>query len=406
MELTLELLTGSHAGAARVVDGNRDFSVGTKPGSTWMLPMTGDALAQARVSKDRKGFVVEAEGDVQLEGQPIGDGGIHQLGHGNHIHIAGMALRLMIGQASSGFPSGTTTSQVVPTISSILSDVAPGGNTAQGPLPGRTGEEWLEELTNVTEQQPQVSWKHAEAYGEAETPSPLGPAPTGGAAPALSTYLPDDWDAPGDKQNQVTQSPSPTDTTRVPNSKPSPPRERPDARLTSGVKAFLKAAEILPEEMDGPVEEHMAMFGRALRVLLEGVAEIETEQSKLLMELDASQMNESKKVSSDLLLAGGDPKLVVPSIRARIDRLVTTERAIADVTLSNLAAAQELLDPEIVSTSTTQKSGLRARLSPDAAAWNEYRRRWEEGGALLSFTSFSHKIQDRLNDILNAEQIE
>ncbi len=374
MRLTLELLTGPETGAARVIDGSRTFLVGTRSGATWHLSVPAAADALLRIRHEAKGFLAEAEGDVTIEGAPAGDGRPRSIGHGSRFTIAGIDLRATIAQAPGTRPGIGMAG--APSVTAILADVTPGGELAQGILPGRTGEEWLDELTRDTRPPAQMEWSEIGLYG-ATAPSPLGPVgPAEGSAPRLATFLPDDWDAPSDSQNRVTQFREPAGAApRVGKAKAAGP-----AVLDPAIRAFLRAADILPEEIDGPLEAEMAGLGQLLHALQDAIQRIETAQARVLAEFDTadglSRHDASSSGMGALLLTGGDVQLAAATLVGRADRIIELQNTIVEGARACLSEARRHLDPDAIAQESQRLGGVRTRLSPDAAAWALYKSRF------------------------------
>ncbi|NJM84698.1 MAG: hypothetical protein HC844_21720, partial [Tabrizicola sp.] len=286
MRLTLELMTGPETGAARIVDGSRTFSVGNRPGATWYLSGAGSGAGDGilRIRHERNGFLAEAEGDVAIEGAPAGDGKSRSIGHGSRFTIAGIELRATIAQTAGAARRGPGRSGA-PTVTAILADVTPGGDLAQGLLPGRTGEEWLDELTRDTRPAPETDWSEVGRYGAAPASPLRAPLSADDGRPRLSTYLPEDWDAPSDSQNRVTQFREPAGAVPKPFAQVEPDR----SALDPAIRAFLRGADILPEEIDGPIEQQMAGLGELLRALHEAIDRIEMAQSRVMAELETPE---------------------------------------------------------------------------------------------------------------------
>ena len=185
MKLIVEMIDGPEAGAVRMIDGSVPFVIGTSPDALWKIS---PFEAPARLELRRRGgdFAILADGDVSVEGQSISDGVERTIHHGATVQIAGAILRARIEQDQMGmgridmFADASAT-----TISSILSDVTPGGENADGILPGRGGEDWLDSVIgggSARPALPEPSWG-----GETQT--------EGGPLILSQPMLPDDWAA-------------------------------------------------------------------------------------------------------------------------------------------------------------------------------------------------------------------
>ncbi len=400
MRLTLELIQGSGSGTTRIVDGTRAFSVGTAPGANWVLPGASQTGGRIVLRSTPQGYVLEGDGHVTLEGQPVGDGMQRGVGHGSRIGIGDFVLRAMLVQDQRAADSGFSILSA-PTISAILSDVTPGGQTARGPLPGRTGEEWLDALSLDTRPAPGKDWATLGLFGSEGTDPPL-PAPD--RPSPLSTFLPDDWDTPRNPQNQTTQSRAPSGSLAI-----LPLRDRPQDAPAAGslpdpaVRAFIRAAGLLPDDLSGPVERQMEMLGHILRALLDGVARIEAAQARAaseIMEQDGhSPAGSAGLMEAAMLLAGDQPQRAALYVTQYLDRLAGWPPAVIEAARGCLAEARAALDPAVIAAGVASGGGLRARTAPAGAAWAAYRRRWNvPDGPPLSDAALAKRLRDLLNE--------
>lgn len=393
MHLTLELLDGPDAGAARSVDGSHAFSVGTTPGVTWALSGTGGDAA-VTIRRTAGGFEMDVQGDVSIEHQAITDGTTVPVAHGSLIGIAGLGLRASLAQPQStpllasavGAGSG-------PTISSILSDITPGGDTAQGPLPGRGGEAWLDQATQDRDQNDsRADWGSLGSYGA----RPAAPAWQDTATPqtgkGLSTFLPDDWDTPSDRQNRVTQSRAVSSAAGLTRDEPAKikPKSR---RQPVAVRAFFEAAGLVPEELEaldaGDLKDQMANAGAALRLMLDAVSELEASHARARSEMDIAPpeapTHDRTAVDPLMVLADRDGT-TLSALRNRIDMLSTSQTGLIDAVSAHLGALSDTLDPAMIKAQVASTGGFGHRIAPAASAWRLYEELWHQRAPLATQT--------------------
>ncbi|RVV98301.1 hypothetical protein EKE94_05055 [Mesobaculum littorinae] len=455
--LTLTLRSGAAAGAARMTDGSRPFSVGTAPGCTWTLPPDdGAALPSepASIAIRRSGdrFVVEGSGMVEIGGHPLQDGAEVPLHHGSDLVIGAHRLSVHVSQSSTGDDAGRGPTDAFfdahqPTISAILSDVSPGGDGASGPLPGRTGEEWLDSLTSTgpgSSRSSRPDWDRLGRFGaatgpeqggvpradnplpprgahpaprtdtplpDALGPDPLGPAPRepdplaarpSGTDPLGSSrgqLLPDDWNAPvSDTGNRIAQGAANRQSVSFGDPAPQEPAARrtgPDARL------LREALGLYEGEIDAPDATQLANAGTALATSLGGLAEIERALSRALADLNVPQplpaaMDHATLDPGSLLSDHrGDTCL---ALSRRVQAIVARQTALIDSLQADLAAAREMFDPETIRAAVASRGGAAARLSPARAAWDEYCRRRTAEDAPLTPAALRRQLAARIDD--------
>lgn len=396
MRLTLELVDGPHAGATRAVDGSTPFTVGTRRGAAWLLP-GGTASASITIRRSHEGFRAETTGGITIEGHAISDGTTVALGHGSRIGIGGLTLAVTLTQNVPADISGRYAGLGQPTISSILSDITPGGDSAQGPLPGRGAEEWLESITRSRSPAPRADWGALGTFGGIAQPAAL-PDPL---AKPFATHLPDDWDAPGDRANRIAQAQVSATALSI-----SPPKTQPDVgkvgRSVGTIDPLLEAAAVLQGEVDGPVERQLANAGAALRLALDGIARLEEVIARLRTELDvpaAGPAADPATLNPAMILSDTDG-FGIRALAARIAALEAAQLAFTEGARAHLAEVRLTLDPASITTAVASRRGLRDRLTPAARAWAEYSARFgsdDAGGAsALSDKALARAINARL----------
>jgi hypothetical protein len=398
MRLTLELIDGAQSGATRAVDGSTPFAVGTRRGANWLLPGgTGPGLVTIR--RTPEGFRAEAAGDVSIEGHPIADGTTVTLGHGSRIGIGGLTLAVALTQDVLSDAGSRTPALGQPTISSILSDVTPGGDGASGPLPGRSAEEWLESVTRSRGPAARTDWSELGAFGtNSDRPAAL-PDPL---AKPLATYLPDDWDTPSDRMNRVAQAQVSTIALAVGQAKAEPDNVKP-LRPPRDIRPLLDAAAVQRGEVEGPPDRQLANAGAALRLALDGIARLETliARQRTELHLPAPAQSEDPATLNAALILSDVDGLAVQALTARIAALEAAQSAFVEGARDHLSALRQSLDPTSIKAAVASRGGLGDRLAPAARAWAEYRARFgdeaRDGASALSDKALARAIGARLD---------
>ncbi|WP_299969546.1 hypothetical protein [uncultured Roseobacter sp.] len=408
--LTLTLMTGPAAGTARRTDGTRSFSVGTGPDHSWVLPADNDAPGRDAIVIRRagEGFVIESRGTVTLGGHPVGERAEVALHHGAEVMIGAHLLSVGVNQQSSSIADGGQVDAfrdaAQPTISAILADVSPGGEAALGPLPGRTGEEWLDSLTDTAAQRGRSArdWSSIGAYGdtpEADDPlmrsEPRDPLSGGGGR-----SLPDDWNAPtSDSSNRIAQDASNRQSVRLGRAEAAPTPRR---SQSSDARILREAAGLYDGEVDAPDEIQLANAGTALASTLSALAELERTFGRALGDLDLSP---TKGAAAEQ--AAFDPGAILSDLRGdtcialarRIAALNTRQAALIDGLLAIIAEARDSFDPDAIAAGVAARGRFRDRLRPGGAAWEEHKRRWAQNAAPLDPETLRATLAAMIDDV-------
>lgn len=376
MKLKVELITGPQAGALREVDGTHPFTIGTTPEAHWHLSGLAQA-ASVEIRRDAEGFVLDPTGAVTIEGQPVTETQVLRLGQGSQIGLGGALLRASVTQDAVAGQTGSFARPAQPTISSILSDVTPGGASAQGPLPGRGGEEWLASLTQ-TAPNPAPGAPLIPAFGEGET--------------APNALLPDDWNTPTDDQNSVFQADAPTTSVAIGSSDG---QAEDHNKVDETALALLRALDLTQQDAQLSGVALAQNAGHALRMLLSTLQQMERNHQIFCRELDVQGGSDELPLHAATLLADRDG-LAIGALQGRVQELVESQSALFDGVLEGLREARETLDPVAIQTYSSTTTGLAGRLSPTAQAWREFETRWgtDDTGPLAART-IANKIAVR-----------
>ncbi|MFP7674523.1 hypothetical protein ACG74X_14330 [Marivita sp. S0852] len=407
--LTLTLRTGPAAGTARMTDGSRPFHIGTAPGSTWTLPaseppdtQTADSSVSIRRSGDH--FLCEATGRVELEGRVVPEGAEMPLHHGSELGIGGHRLVAHVDQSgaapASGGPTDAFQEAALPTISAILSDVSPGGDGASGPLPGRTGEEWLDSFTVAPQgrKPTRPEWDRLGAWGEApEGPDPLESATQPDPLGQPGKILPDDWDAPiSDTGNRMVQAPSNQQSFRIADAPAEPDISAPN----TDIRVLREAAGLYEGEVDAPDDIQLANAGTALNTALTGLGRLEAVLDRVLADFDLPARTPDAVQQATL-----DPGAILSdqtgeaclALARRIDAIEARQTAVIEACLATVEAARTTFDPETIRAAVAAKGDPLDRVLPTRAAWAEHCRRWTQDEQPLDSGTLRASVAQRLD---------
>ena len=372
MTLRLEIAEGPAAGAARVLP-EGPFRIATHSDGTgapaWILPGPAEGPPSGAVVARRDGAAVlrAEEGEVAIDGAPLPPGAEAPLGPGAALAVGPHRL------AVRAEAHARDAHRARATISGILSDVTPGGDAAEGLLPGRSGEDWLGELTGGARR---------DALPE------MGPGFGGESLPAGRAVLPDDWlsepardEAPGDDRvEQIAVHRLPADLGTAPPEPVLPPDD--GAALARAARDLHRAAGLAEGEADVPPETQIANAGAALRLLLDAAARLERGLVTALADLDLEPPGGvASPAALDLGAILGDRSgQTAIALSARLDAIGAMQGAVAGALGDHAGEARLALDPASVEAEVASAGGLSARLAPGRARWALYRRRYAPEG--------------------------
>jgi type VI secretion system protein ImpI len=216
-----------------------------------------------------RGFLLrdESVNGVSLTGRELAEGETVRLADGDEISFCGHVLRVCISGDDepdwSDPDSRLAVSDEAPSITTILADVSPGGLGANGLLPGRVGEDWMQTQASAGRRHPLETLPGAEIGWN-------GPPPVS----MLGSPLPQDWDdvsdAGGGNEHVLATSirvslPRTSAWQAAEGSPPPPQQEKDDERL---LNAFLQGYGAALEPV-GDTRLFMHRMGHALRQLVE-----------------------------------------------------------------------------------------------------------------------------------------
>jgi type VI secretion system protein ImpI len=385
--LRLEIAEGPSAGAARVLP-EGPFRVATHPDGTgtpgWVLPSgAGDAAPAGAVLARRGGGTVlrVEEGEVALDGAPVPPGAEVPIGPGVTLAVGSHRLLTRTEGAARDAHRAPAT------VSAILSDVTPGGEAAEGLLPGRTGEDWLGELTG-------------------RAPRDALPDPVAAPLPTGRAVLPEDWlseparDGSGGEarleQVPIHALPADVGVVRAPDA---PPTDDGPA-LARAARDLHRAARLAEGERDAPPETQIANAGAALRLLLDAVAGMERGLHEALAELDLEPPDgppSPAALDPGAILADRSGQTAI-ALAARLEAIERVQEALTGALGYHATEARLALDPASVEGEVARTGGIGGRLAPGRARWAAYRRRYapEDRPAPLSREAITAAVARRL----------
>ena len=341
MALTLRIIEapdGVEAEERRLEAGH--LSLGRSRDASWALldPRRELAGIHAGVECDAFGFVLRAAQALHLDGRMLAPGDAARIEHGAEIVLGAYRLRAAIDGASDlpvgtiGTPGGAGELAGIggaPTISAILADVSPRGETASGPLDGRVAEEWFAET----------------AVPRAPAPEPVagwdGPPPT-------ETMLPDDWNEPvgshfADRTEHAAATSTVVQLGTVTDQRACDHQAPPmvaDASAPAGAASDPVAAFLLAAGLSGGTDAPDATMRRAgalLACLLEDLAERERAAARRYEEAGVSAPPGPAVSLADLLATDRAEMM----LRLRVGAARETESRFADAAARTLDWAAE-----------------------------------------------------------------
>ncbi|APX11998.1 hypothetical protein [Tateyamaria omphalii] len=376
MTLVLEHL---EAGDRRIVQAGQPFTLGTFPDATWSLAHSGkDGGGELRVTADGGGAsVVLVRGTAHLdqralpagEARAVSDGAV--IGLGAHRIAARFRTDLTDARATTA-----------PTISAILADVAPGGITAESPVPARSDDDWIARLTGERKTK-RPDWDRLGSFEhrsevtaeKGERDVSLDTLRSGGA------FLPDDWDmeasegAVSDADARASQSRATGHV--VPAKALSQKNVQVDRRVGPDGLAFLRGAGLSINELDDLTQDAMYALGAMLRTALDGVVDMERAALSRAADHGDEAANlvpgDSIRMILGAVQAGGEASA---DLDARLDALARTHAATHSGAYAFAAAARVLLDPDSLRANATNA----LRVGTATRAWALYEQRFAGGG--------------------------
>ncbi|MDO5611861.1 MAG: hypothetical protein Q4G14_01300 [Paracoccus sp. (in: a-proteobacteria)] len=339
MRLRLELRGGPQAGAARITDLDRPFSVGTDPAATWQLRAAPDVADGTATLHRGPGDRIEATGagNVTLDGALLGERAA-SLGYGAMLIVAGQQVLIQpeAPYRQAGFGDAALS------ISAILSDVTPGGEAAAGPLPGADSGDSPLDIPAQHRPASERYWQQPRAFAPDQSPLSAGQRP----------ILPDNWaaDMPDDAGQLTDRSHQAAASLGRINVNPRPALSDPAAHWPA------------------PDPDISARHEAQLVLALTALERIEDDLRRQFADLGVMPGTSLPPMT------GGDDG--GQGLMQRRDRIIAMQQALAAACRAALTDARTRLDPGSISASVSAAGGLAGRISPAAACWKEYQTRF------------------------------
>ncbi|WP_448953481.1 FHA domain-containing protein [Labrys neptuniae] len=171
----------------------------------WQVPEAGRTVSKLHctILRDREGYLLrdESANGTRVDGIMVLEGETARLKHQSRLEFGGHAFAVSVtgepDRDMADHQARLTVSEENVTITAILADIAPGGQTATGVLGGRLTDDWPLTPPDTSERggrkrEAAPSSRHVE-IGWSGPPDPK----------AIKPMLPDDWDADFDYGNRL-----------------------------------------------------------------------------------------------------------------------------------------------------------------------------------------------------------
>lgn len=350
------------------------------------------------IERDRSGFLLKVEGvnGVTVDGVRLREGQAGRLRKGSSIAFCGFEFAVdMTGEPEPDMddpaPGLKLSDEAMPTISSILADVAPAGHTAHGVLPGRSDAGAPDALamadagTMLSSQQPssrrvQIGWG-----GPPEMEMP-------------QVHLPDDWNSTSDYSSRIEHYAATNTVVQLsPRRGAAPDEERAEAGGSVADRRNGAGEEV-------PAEDAVASFRnhRLKAVASGGPKEIEgptgNASGEILALLD-HRLRQVEDMLSDFLakygLEAGHPNgsastaIGMEAVAERMDALATSQALLQSAVDRLIAELSQKMEPRAIEAraeAQDAQSPWRLQLpgSVERACWRAFKANFEKDGRALS----------------------
>ncbi|MGO4333912.1 FHA domain-containing protein [Labrys sp. KB_33_2] len=366
--------SGTRAGGQRWVLERGRRTLGRSVDCDWQVPDAGRTLSKhhCTILRDRDGYLLrdESANGTRVDGILVLEGETARLRHQSRLELGGQAFSVSVtGEADRDIvdpAAGLAVSEENLTITAILADIAPGGQTATGVMGGRVSDDWPLQQANASrpagrKAEAAPSSRHVE-IGWNGPPDPK----------AIKPVLPNDWNEDFDYGNRLEHgratfvsvpmardrgksgseaAPANDDTTQA---IPSSDRDEDPAEFLADltpVFAWQPRCEGLLAQCEETLEKAFATF------------EIGTESLAETPDLFGLDREEA--------------------MLARLETLLTRQQALAEALGTLVREVSPQLEPRIIEASTDARTiGLPWRRN--GAYWQTYRRQFNADGRDLS----------------------
>jgi type VI secretion system protein ImpI len=365
MRLELRLQEGTEIGTKWFFERGRR-TLGRSPDCDWQLSDPKRLISKVHcvIERDRHGFFLrdQSANGSRVDGVMVLEGEIKRLTDKSRIEIGGLAFTAVVtGEADReiGDPeAGLALSDETLTISSILADVAPGGQTASGILGERVGDD----VSPISS-----DWRRVDTAVKSIRDVDIGwdgPPGTTGIKPTL----PDDWNAEFDYGNQLEHGAA----TRV-----SVPvnRSRNAVAVDGGVKTIVAAndVEIVDQPPSNETSEEPARFTGRLETVVDGL------EQTLADSLSIFEI-EMPVADGKFRLADGNSE---EQLIARLNLLLSRQMTFNAALESLVGQASQMLEPRMIE-ARVDAASRKLPWPGNRGYWQAYQAQFEKDGKSLS----------------------
>lgn len=341
-------------------------TLGRSPDCDWQLSDPKRLISKVHcvIERDRQGFFLrdQSANGSRVDGIMVLEGETRRLADKSRIEIGGLAFTAAIsGEADREIDdpeAGLALSDETLTISSILADVAPGGQTANGILGERIGDDWSSASSD---------WRRMDAAVKSIRDVDIGwdgPPDTTGIKP----LLPADWDAEFDYSSQLEHGAA----TRV-----SVPvnRSRNAVEVDGGVKTIVAAndVEFAERSSDSTVRQDTDRFADRLEAMIDGLEQTLADGFSIF-EIDALTADDEARITK-----GNREEQLIARLNLLLSRQMTFNGALENL----VSQASQTLEPRMIEA----RVDAAARKLPwpgNRGYWQAYRAQFEKDGRSLS----------------------
>lgn len=335
------------------------------------------------IFRDAKGFSLsdQSANGTLVDDKQLMEGDETALKNGSVIDIRGHRFNVaIVGDADNDFSDPAASLQLsdeTPTISSILSDIAPNGKTACGIMGERGAEE---------------PWKQAPPASGARNGKTLtrnvdigwnGPPQVNGSGP----LLPDNWYEDDNYGSELEHYHATRTVVSV-----APPKRK--AVVVEEETPAQEQHKVSASPVNEPVNEFDEVFAAPTSPKPAIIAKATRQDSrtletigKALVRLEAASADCFATLGLDSELAARTAAIDASDIIARLENLVKHQQVLGDALERVMREATQKLDPRLLEARVdAEQSRLQFLRGRDY--WNTYRQQFEEAGSTLTIKDF------------------
>ncbi|MEI5681077.1 FHA domain-containing protein [Mesorhizobium sp. CGMCC 1.15528] len=372
LELKQKKGTGQDAAAQRWYFERGRRTIGRSSDCDWQVPDTTRSVSKLHctIERDREGFLLrdESANGTRVDGVLVLEGETARLSDSSQLEFGGFAFSVAIsGEKDHEVEdpeAGLALSDENLTISAILADIAPGGQSANGILRGRDSEDWSSPIPIGS---PRRKGETAPSSRNVEIGWSGPPATTG-----MSPILPTDWNEDLDYSNRLEHSAAPH---------VSVPTARSRKQVDVAEQPAASASVVVKEGHD---DTHSAPTGIPESVLLPRIealldrCEEAAGEAFAALDIDPAGLSEMP----DLFGTGREEATI-----ARLENLLARQVLLATAIEGLLKEASHAFEPRVIE-ARVDAEPRKLPWRNDRSYWQAYRQNFETGGASLSVREF------------------